>query len=32
MFDGSRWWVVTIYWENETPENPLPEKYLKSEK
>jgi hypothetical protein len=32
MFDGNRWWVVTIYWEGETPENPLPEKYLKSGK
>ena len=30
MFDGTRWWVVTIYWEGETPENPLPEKYLKN--
>jgi len=30
MFDGNRWWVVTIYWEGETPENPLPEKYLKN--
>ena len=28
--DGKRWWVVTIYWEGETPENPLPKKYLKS--
>lgn len=30
MFDGNRWWVVTIYWQSETPENPLPEKYLKN--
>jgi hypothetical protein len=30
--DGKRWWVVTIYWQNETPENPLPGKYLKSSK
>ena len=28
--DGKRWWVVTIYWEAETPENPIPKKYLKS--
>lgn len=28
--DGKRWWVVTIYWEGETPENPLPKKYMKS--
>ena len=28
--DGKRWWVVTIYWLGETPENPIPKKYLKS--
>ncbi len=28
--DGKRWWVVTIYWQGETPENPIPKKYLKS--
>lgn len=27
--DGSRWWVVTIYWEGEEKDHPLPEKYLK---
>lgn len=26
--DGERWWVVSIFWENETPENPIPQKYL----
>lgn len=30
--DGTRWWVVTIYWLGETPENPIPKKYLKSQK
>jgi hypothetical protein len=30
MFDGKRWWVVTIYWQAETPDNLLPEKYLKN--
>ena len=30
MFDGKRWWVVTIYWQAETPDNPLPDKYLKN--
>lgn len=30
MNDGKRWWVVTIFWEAETPRTPLPEKYLKS--
>lgn len=28
--DGKRWWVITIYWEGETRENPLPKKYLRS--
>ncbi len=28
--DGKRWWVITIYWQHETPENPIPKKYLKS--
>jgi hypothetical protein len=27
--DGKRWWVITIYWQGETPENPIPAKYLK---
>ena len=27
--DGSRWWVVTVYWESEDAAHPLPEKYLK---
>lgn len=27
--DGKRWWVVTIFWQNETPELPIPEEYLK---
>ena len=26
--DGDRWWVVTIFWENETPGTPIPAKYL----
>lgn len=29
LFDGKRWWVVTIFWEAETPENPIPKEYLK---
>lgn len=28
--DGKRWWVVTIYWQAETPDNKIPEKYLKN--
>ena len=30
--DGKRWWVVTIYWQSETPENPIPKEYLKTPK
>ncbi len=26
--DGKRWWVITIYWQQEDPTTPLPEKYL----
>lgn len=28
--DGSRWWVVSVYWGAERPDNPLPEEYLPS--
>ncbi len=30
--DGKRWWVITIYWQGETPENPIPKQYLKNGK
>ena len=26
--DGSRYWVVTIYWDEETPTDPIPAKFL----
>jgi hypothetical protein len=26
--DGSRWWILTVYWESEDAHHPLPEKYL----
>jgi hypothetical protein len=29
LFDGARWWIVTIYWEGEAPGHALPGKYLK---
>jgi len=29
MNDGNRWWVVTIFWQGERPDSPIPEKYLK---
>ncbi len=28
--DGKRWWVLTIYWQAETPDNLIPKQYLKS--
>jgi len=28
MFDGERWWVVSIMWEAEAPNRPIPEEYL----
>ena len=28
FFDGTRWWIVSIYWQQESPEHPVPEKYL----
>ena len=30
MNDGTRWWVVSIFWEQETPQTQIPSKYLKS--
>jgi len=32
FFDGSRWWVVTIYWQQESPETPLPKEFLPTAK
>ena len=29
MNDGNRWWVVSVFWEPETPGHPLPKKYLR---
>ena len=26
--DGKRWWIVSVLWQSETPDNPIPEKYL----
>jgi hypothetical protein len=30
--DGKRWWIVTVYWDSERPDNPLPAQYLPSNK
>ena len=27
--DGTRWWVLTVAWAPETPDNPLPERFKK---
>jgi len=29
FFDGTRWWILTVYWEGEDQAHPLPDKYLK---
>jgi hypothetical protein len=29
MYDGSRWWVVTIYWTAERPDLPIPQGYIR---
>jgi hypothetical protein len=31
-FDGTRYWIVTIFWDAERPDNPLPSKYLETVK
>lgn len=28
FYDGTRWWIVTIFWQNESADTPIPEKYL----
>lgn len=27
--DGKRWWIINIYWTQETKDNPIPKKYLR---
>ncbi|WP_332658128.1 hypothetical protein [Brevundimonas sp.] len=26
--DGARWWIVSVYWQSETPAAPIPAEYL----
>jgi hypothetical protein len=26
--DGKRWWILSVYWQHESPKDQLPEKYL----
>jgi len=28
FYDGNRWWIVSIYWQQESARDPIPEKYL----
>jgi hypothetical protein len=28
LHDGERWWVVSVFWDSERPDNPIPERYL----
>jgi hypothetical protein len=28
FFDGARWWIVSVYWQAERPDSPLPAAYL----
>ena len=28
FYDGTRWWILSIYWQQETAEDRVPEKYL----
>jgi hypothetical protein len=30
FYDGSRWWILSIYWQHEGVEHPIPEKYLET--
>jgi hypothetical protein len=27
MWDGERWWVLTIFWDSERPDQPIPARY-----
>jgi hypothetical protein len=28
--DGDRWWIVSVFWDFERPDNPIPPEYLKN--
>ena len=30
-YDGNRWWIVSVFWQAESPDVPIPEKYLKKQ-
>ena len=31
QYDNYRWWIVNIYWTQESAENPIPSEYLKTD-
>lgn len=31
LHDGARWWVMTVFWDSERADNPIPERYLTRE-
>src|SRR5438876_1744310 len=31
LYDDSRWWIVTVYWQHESLEDPIPEKLSEQE-
>lgn len=30
--DGNRWWIVSVFWDSERPDSPIPEKYTQTVK
>ena len=28
LYDGTRWWVVSVFWQAETRDYPIPAKYV----
>ncbi len=32
LYDEDRWWIISIFWNGETKEKPLPQKYLRMKK
>jgi hypothetical protein len=32
IYDDTRWWIITIYWEHEGVDSPIPERYLETVK
>jgi hypothetical protein len=32
MNDGERWWVVSVFWQQESPSFPIPDRYIGGER